>query len=114
MNPSQNSPNFTASHRLRLGRVISVALCVLCLALPAAAQAASNPTSAQYRETAAQVSEDVGHGGPHQASRSGLQEEVGGLPFTGLDLIALLVVATALVSAGLALRWLTTVPPRHL
>jgi hypothetical protein len=114
MNPSKNSSNFTARHSFRLCRAISVALCALFLALPAAAQAASNPTSAQYRDTAAQVSADVGSGGPHQASRSGLQEEVGGLPFTGLDLLALLLVATALVSAGFALRWLTAIPRRQL
>lgn len=99
---------------LRLCKATAVALCAFGVAaMPAVAQAASNPTSAQYRDVAVQVNEDVGGGGP-SASGSGLQHEfVSGLPFTGLDLISLAVVAAVLISVGLALRWLTTARHRH-
>lgn len=114
MNSAQISSSFAPSQRLRLFRAAAVALCAFCFAaLPAMAQAASNPTSAQYRNTTAQINEDVGGGGTHLASTSALREEVGGLPFTGLDLLTLAAVAAALVSAGLALRWLTTDHRRH-
>jgi hypothetical protein len=93
----------TASRPLRIG---AAALCALGIAFaPAAAQAQSNPTSAQYKPAANQVSVEV-EGGPEE---TGLQKEVvSGLPFTGLDLIALLAVAIAMTSIGFALRRLTS------
>jgi hypothetical protein len=61
--------------------------------------AASDPTQEQYNPVT-----DVSHG----SGASGLEKTVvGGLPFTGLDLIALLGVAVLLTTMGLALRRLT-------
>ncbi len=93
----------TTSRRLRL---FTAALCAAGIALaPAAAQAQKSPTSAQYKPAATQVSAEV-EGGPEE---TGLQKEVvSGLPFTGLDLIALLAVALAMTSIGFALRRLTS------
>ena len=85
---------------------------MLLFAAPAMAQT-GDPTSAQYKDEATQISEDVGDGGgggttSSQPPDSGLHKEVvGGLPFTGLDLIALAAVAIALTSMGFALRRLT-------
>ena len=90
----------------RLQRFATAALCAAMLALaPAAAAAQDNPTSAQYNPAATQVSAEV-EGGPEE---TGLQKEVvSGLPFTGLDLIALVAVAIAMTTIGFALRRLTS------
>lgn len=73
---------------------------MLLFAAPAMGQS-GDPTSAQYKD-------EAGGGASTQPPDSGLQKEVvGGLPFTGLDLIALAAVAIALTSMGLALRRLT-------
>jgi hypothetical protein len=86
---------------------------VFATAVPALAQ---DPTAAQYDNGVHQVSANVGggtQGGVGDASpastsqSSGLQESVGGLPFTGLDVISLLAVALALTSVGFALRRMT-------
>ncbi len=62
--------------------------------------AASDPTQEQYRNIT-----QISHGG---GGASGLEKTVvSGLPFTGLDLIALLAVAVLLTSMGFALRRLT-------
>lgn len=83
-------------------------LCICGLAVVPAVQAEGNPTDAQYRDVAAQVNQDVGGGGDNTSSTGALQKDfVSGLPFTGLDLIALVAVAVALASLGFALRWLT-------
>ena len=66
----------------------------------AGAFAASDPTQEQYRNIT-----QISHGG---GGASGLEKTVvSGLPFTGLDLIALLAVAVLLTSMGFALRRLT-------
>lgn len=63
------------------------------------ASAASDPTQDQYNPVT-----HVAHG----SGASGLEKTVvSGLPFTGLDLLALLGVAVLLTSMGLALRRLT-------
>lgn len=82
---------------------VAVALCGLVFSsLPVVASATSNPTNAQYKSPPTQVSQEVS-GGP-----AGLQDEVvSGLPFTGLDAIALVAVGVALTSLGFALRRLT-------
>jgi hypothetical protein len=104
------------SSKRRFGRRFGVVL-ILCLALatPAAlAEAASDPISAQYENAVTGVSDDVGggDGGGNLLAKnpeSSLQETfVDVLPFTGLDLIALVAVAVALTSVGVTLRWLTT------
>ncbi|MGH2981401.1 MAG: hypothetical protein ACRDKV_05100 [Solirubrobacterales bacterium] len=56
---------------------------------------------------------NVGGGGPPAKDPAVLQQEVvSGLPFTGLDVVALLAVAVALTSMGLVLRRLAA--DRHL
>jgi hypothetical protein len=104
------------SPQRRFGRRFGTVL-ILCLVLatPAAlAEAAKDPTSAQYENTVTGVSNDVGGGDgggnrPAESSESSLQRTfVDVLPFTGLDLIVLVAVAVALMSVGLTLRWLTT------
>lgn len=81
----------------------------LCLVGPVSLAQAGDPTKAQYDEEVTQVAGIVGGGGDEPtAPASGLQKEVvGGLPFTGLDVVALAAVALALTSMGLALRRLT-------
>jgi hypothetical protein len=98
----------------RFGRRFGVVL-ILCLALatPAAfAEAASDPIPAQYENAVAGVSDDVGGGGgnlPVENPEVSLQQTfVDVLPFTGLDLIALVTVAVVLMSVGFTLRRLTT------
>lgn len=77
---------------------------------PVALAHASDPVKAQYDKEVTKVAGTVGGGTDPTppAPTAGLQKEVvGGLPFTGLDVVALLAVAVALTSMGLALRRLT-------
>jgi hypothetical protein len=88
----------------RSGWVAAVTALLFLLVWTAGASAASDPTKEQYRNTVTQISN--GGGGAHGAS--GLEKTVvSGLPFTGLDLIALIGVAVVLTSMGFALRRLT-------
>lgn len=99
--------------RIHTFRAISLLATVAALALigPVSFAHAGDATKAQYKNPVTKVAADVGGGGP--ADPSGLQKRVvGGLPFTGLDVVALLAVAVALTSMGLALRRLTA--ERHL
>jgi hypothetical protein len=76
---------------------------------PVALAQAGDPTKAQYDNQVTQVAGNVGGGGDDGSAPSGLQNKVvGGLPFTGLDVVALLAVAVALTSMGFALRRLTS------
>jgi hypothetical protein len=76
---------------------------------PVALAQAGDPTNAQYDNQVTQVAGNVGGGGDDGSAPSGLQKKVvGGLPFTGLDVVALLAVAVALTSMGFALRRLTS------
>lgn len=71
--------------------------------------ALSDPISAQY-DTSINVNGDGST--PSTSSSTGLQKHVvGGLPFTGVDLLALAAIAVALTSAGFALRRLSA--PRY-
>jgi hypothetical protein len=95
-----------------LPRLLAVFALVSVVAFAAAAPAlAQDPTANQYASPVNQVNNDVGGGSNQQ--ESGLQENVvNGLPFTGLDVIALCAVALALASIGFALRRMTDVHPR--
>jgi hypothetical protein len=79
-----------------------------CAAAPAFAQ---DPTSAQYETSIVRATSGSGGGTSAEIAthdESGLQASVvGGLPFTGLDLIALAAVALAFTSVGFALRRMT-------
>ncbi len=83
----------------RYGWVCVLGAVLVLLVWASGASAASDPTQEQYNPIT-----HVSHGG----GAAGLDKTVvGGLPFTGLDLIALLGVAVLLTSMGLALRRLT-------
>jgi hypothetical protein len=94
--------------RRSLARAAAVACVVSAFALALASPAlAEDPTAAQYSASVTHSSESRGPGSP-SADTSGLQSSVvGGLPFTGLDLIALAAVAAAFTSVGFALRRMT-------
>jgi hypothetical protein len=88
-----------------LARIVAIA-CLASLVLASSALA-QDPTATQYNTTVTQVHESSGPGSP-PAGASGLRSSVvGGLPFTGLDLIALAAVAVAFTSVGIALRRMT-------
>jgi hypothetical protein len=80
----------------------------LWLVGPVALAQAGDATNSQYDNPVTKVAGDVGGGGDGPSAKTGLQKKVvGGLPFTGLDVVAMLAVAVALTSMGLALRRLT-------
>lgn len=92
----------------RGSRLIALLAMVATLSLigPVSLAHAGDATKAQYGNEVTQVAGNIGGGGGSDpAPASGLQKQVvGGLPFTGLDVVALLAVAVALTSTGLALR----------
>jgi len=85
------------------------ALAALALVGPVTMAQATDSTHDQYQTQVQQVSGNLGGGsGTTSPTPSGLQKKVvGGLPFTGLDVVALAAVAVALVTMGFALRRLT-------
>jgi len=89
--PIQRPMAFPSRIRRRAVCLVAV-LAALAFALPAVAAASGQP-----KRTATQSNAS--------GNRSGLRDKVvGGLPFTGLDVIALAAVAVSLTSTGLALR----------
>jgi len=103
------SPNAARQGRLRLparGRkliVSAVVTAALLVALPGAAAAqASSPASAQYDTTNNQIAAGGG-GGPS----GGNDPVISGLPFTGVDLVLLGIVALSLGGAGVAIHRLS-------
>ena len=105
---------FDSSRRSRRTRVqafvaaATVALVVGLLALPALASAASSPTQQQYHS---RLSPPLGVGGgggsqdaPGSASGSVLSGDVGPLPFTGFDVVAMAAVALTVTGFGLVLQ----------
>jgi len=104
------SPNAARQGRLRLparGRkliVSAVVTAALLVALPGAAAAqASSPASAQYDTTNHQIAAGGGGGGPS----GGNDPVISGLPFTGVDLVLLGIVALSLGGAGIAIHRLS-------
>jgi hypothetical protein len=102
----------------RLGGLALLGVIAAVAIAPATAlaqDALSNPSAAQY-EPQSQVQGATGSGsndgpsGPAAAntSGSGLNSNVGSLPFTGLDVMVLAVVAAGLIGTGLALRRLSS------
>jgi hypothetical protein len=85
------------------------------LAVPAAALAQSDPTSAQYsppipeNDVAGNAQGGGGVGGESAGGGGGgLNSSIGSLPFTGMDLIIVAGVAFVLTGTGFALRRLST------
>jgi hypothetical protein len=99
----QDRPRLAARGRMLI--VSAVMTVALLVALPAAAALASSPTSAQYDTTNHQLAAGGG-GGPSDPS-AGNDPVVSGLPFTGVDLVLLGIVALALLSAGIAMKRLS-------
>ncbi len=100
----QDRPRLPARGRMLI--VSAVAIVALLVALPGAAVAqGSSPTSAQYGPTNDQIAAGGG-GGPSQPSdpSGGNDPVISGLPFTGVDLVLLGIVALTLLGAGIALQ----------
>jgi hypothetical protein len=101
----------------RLGGMALLGVIAAVAIAPATAlaqDALSNPTDAQY-EPQSQVQGASTNGsndgnGPTAAntSNAGLDSNVGSLPFTGLDVIVLAIVAAGLIGTGLAIRRLSS------
>jgi hypothetical protein len=95
--------SLTKSLKVRVAVVVIAAICA-SLAAPALAGAQSaNPTKEQYDNTLTQIRA----GGPpsgEPGQSSGLGGNVGPLPFTGFDVIAMAAVALAVAGLGLALQ----------
>lgn len=105
--------------RGRAKRTLATLLAVVfaLMVLAPAPVVAADPTSAQYETDVAQIGNDVAAAPGQEATAAepaqGLQSKVvPALPFTGLDLIALVTVSLALLSLGFALRRLGTVRAR--
>ncbi len=99
----------------RLGGIALLAVVAAVAIAPATAlaqDALSNPSASQY-EPASQVQGTNTTGGGSAAkpavaeNTSGLNGNVGSLPFTGMDVMVLAIVAAALVGTGVALRRLS-------
>jgi hypothetical protein len=91
------------------GRVALLAIVALAVAFaaPAIANAQTlEPTQGQYDDTLTQISQGANPnnpGGPDEPTGT-LDENVGPLPFTGFDVIAMAAVALAVAGLGLALQ----------
>jgi hypothetical protein len=75
--------------------------------------ATTGPTADQYFEKTTTFRERTEGGGLND-SGGGLNDSVGSLPFTGLDVIAMLAVALTVTGLGLALQRAVSREPRHL
>ena len=103
--------------RTRFAHLFLAAVVTAAIAAPAAQ--AGDPTGAQYQNSVSQIEKGVGGGGSDNGPNTGGSQSAGplnspvvqGLPFTGLDLVALGAVAIALMSLGLVLRRITVAPP---
>jgi hypothetical protein len=93
--------------KTKLAGLLIVALCV-SVAAPALAGAQQvSPTNDQYDNELTQISqgaEPPAAGSAGDASASGLGGNVGPLPFTGFDVIAMAAVALAITGLGLGLQ----------
>lgn len=97
---SRNESQRKGIRRARNLRVHLVALlAVAMLAFPALAAAQSSPTDDQYDPCTNCSLSSGGSGGS-----GGLGGNVGPLPFTGFDVIAMVAVALAVTGVGLALQ----------
>lgn len=103
-------------NKSRKTRVAGLLVVVLCASLitPALAGAQQvSPTNDQYQDELSQINQGAGPGSNEQSSTgnepgtaetAGLGGNVGPLPFTGFDVIAMLAVALAVAGAGLVLQ----------
>jgi len=92
----------------QLATLIAVAICLALPAADAIAQdSSSDPSAAQYDPPIPEGTEASSAAG----SGSGLEANIGFLPFTGLDLLIVVGVALVLTGTGFALRRLATPRP---
>jgi hypothetical protein len=99
----------------RVGGLALLAVIAAVAITPAAAMAdpLANPSAdtynpqSQVQGTNTTGSNDGNGNGPTASTSTGLSSNVGSLPFTGMDLIVLVIVAGALVGTGVALRRLS-------
>jgi hypothetical protein len=107
---SSNLPFCEGDLSLRLknplkNKLVAVVVLVVCASLIApslaGAQSAS-PSNSQYKDTLTQI--NAGNPPDDSGSGSGLGGNVGPLPFTGFDVIAMAAVALAVTGLGLALQ----------
>jgi hypothetical protein len=97
----------------RVGGLALLAVIAAVAITPVAAMAdpLANPSADEYNpQSQVQGTNTTGSNdgnGPTASTSSGLSSNVGSLPFTGMDLIVLVVVAGALVGTGVALRRLS-------
>lgn len=99
-NATQSTGVARNTRRLRLR--VTALLVIAMLALPALA-AAQSPTQDQYRETSQQASQQAVETAADRGG-SGLGGDVGPLPFSGFDVIAMVAVALTVTGIGLALQ----------
>jgi hypothetical protein len=95
----------------RLGGLALLAVIAAVALAPATAlaqDALSNPSDSQYvPQSQVQGTSTTGSAAENSTNRSGLNSNVGSLPFTGMDVIVLAIVAAALIGTGVALRRLS-------
>ena len=98
--------------RSRLGLLLAVTALSALFVLPAVAAAqdpASTPSSAQYdAPIPSSGTAGASAAGTSSDGGTGLDSNIGSLPFTGLDLIVVAGVAFVLTGTGFALRRLST------
>lgn len=94
---------FTHLLKKKLAGALIVALCAMVAAPAMAAAQNISPTDRQYDDSLTQVSSGV-QPPSDTGTGSGLGGNVGPLPFTGFDVIAMAAVALAVTGLGLALQ----------
>ena len=103
--------------RSRLGLLLVVSVVAVFAAVPIAAaqDSTSDPSAAQYDPPipdpgsgTAGVTASGGSGSGSGSGSSGLNSNIGSLPFTGMDLLIVAGVAFVLTGTGFALRRLST------
>jgi hypothetical protein len=104
--PTLRRRNFVRLTKSLRGRLAVVVIAVLCASLVAPAFAgaqSANPAKQQYNSALTEIKA----GGPPSSepgTSAGLGGNVGPLPFTGFDVIAMAAVALAVAGLGLALQ----------
>ena len=98
----------------RLGGLALLAVIAAVAIAPATAlaqDALSNPSASQYEPQSqvqgTQTTGNTGSAARNSTPPTGLNGNVGSLPFTGMDVIVLAIVAAALIGTGVALRRLS-------
>ncbi len=88
--------------KTKLAGVLIVALCASLVAPVLAGAQQVAPTTAEYENELTQITQGANE--PPADSGSGLGANVGPLPFTGFDVIAMAAVALAVTGLGLGLQ----------